>query len=93
MAGIRVDTAAYADCVIPPYYDSLVAKLIAYGHDRSEAMTRMQRALDTFVVEGIHTSIPIHQRIMADTEFVLGNFDTNFIKKFMREGKVGVAAT
>jgi acetyl-CoA carboxylase biotin carboxylase subunit len=93
MMGIRVDTAAYTGCVIPPYYDSLVAKLIAYGHDRTEAITRMQRALDMFVVEGIQTSIPIHQRIMADTDFLLGNFDTNFIKKFSREQKVGVTTT
>jgi acetyl-CoA carboxylase biotin carboxylase subunit len=93
MAGIRVDTAAYSDCMMPPYYDSLVAKLIAYGGDRMEAMTRMQRALDMFVVEGIYTSIPIHQRIMADTDFVLGNFDTNYIKKFLRENRVGVAVS
>ena len=90
MMGIRVDTAAFTDCVIPPYYDSLVAKLIAYGQDRTEAMTHMQRALDMFVIEGIHTSIPIHQQIMADTDFVLGNFDTNYIKKFTQENKVGV---
>jgi acetyl-CoA carboxylase, biotin carboxylase subunit len=63
--GIRVDTAAYQEGVIPPYYDSLIAKLIAYGADRGEAIARMQRALDLFVVEGIHTSIPLHQRILV----------------------------
>ena len=89
MTGIRVDTAAYSDCLIPPYYDSLVAKLIAHGRDRTEAITRMQRALDLFVVEGIHTSIPIHQRIMADPDFVLGNFDTNYVMRFTREQVVG----
>ncbi len=89
MTGIRLDTAACAECVIPPYYDSLVAKLIAYGRDRMEAITRMQRALDLFVVEGIHTSIPIHQQIMADPDFVLANFDTNYVKKFIQEQKVG----
>ena len=88
MSGIRVDTAACANCVISPYYDSLVAKLIASGSDRTEAITRMQRALDMFVVEGIQTSIPIHQQIMADPDFVLGNFDTNYVKKFMQEQKV-----
>ena len=62
--GIRVDTAAYQDGVISPYYDSLVAKLIAYGSDRAEAIARMQRALGMFVVEGIYTSIPLHQRIL-----------------------------
>ncbi|MGO4883046.1 MAG: acetyl-CoA carboxylase biotin carboxylase subunit [Bryobacteraceae bacterium] len=81
--GVRVDTLAHTDCVITPYYDSLVAKLITYGGDRMEAIHRMQRALEMFVVEGIHTSIPLHQRIMADSDFQAGRFDTNFIKRFM----------
>ncbi len=80
--GVRVDTAAYAECVIPPYYDSLVAKLITHGRDRAEAIARMRRALEMFVVEGIHTSIPLHQRILADPDFIAGRFDTNFIKRF-----------
>jgi len=80
--GVRVDTWAYTDCVIPPYYDSLVAKLIAYGRDRAEAIRRMHRALEMFIVEGIHTSIPMHQRILADPDFQAGRFDTNFIKRF-----------
>jgi acetyl-CoA carboxylase biotin carboxylase subunit len=78
-AGIRVDTAAYQDGVIPPYYDSLVAKLIARGADRAEAIARMQRALDMFVVEGIYTSIPLHQRILANEEFRAGRIDTGFL--------------
>jgi acetyl-CoA carboxylase biotin carboxylase subunit len=73
--------------VISPYYDSLVAKLIAYGRDRAEAIQRMTRALDTFVVEGIYTSIPLHQRIMANAEFRSGKFDTNFIPRLMAAGK------
>jgi acetyl-CoA carboxylase biotin carboxylase subunit len=81
-AGVRVDTAAYTDCVIPPYYDSLVAKLITYGNDRTEAIARMKRALEMFVVEGIYTTIPLHQRILADPDFVAGRFDTNFVKRF-----------
>jgi len=81
--GVRVDTWAYTDCVIPPYYDSLVAKLITYGVDRQEAIQRMQRALGMFIVEGIHTSIPLHQKILADPDFQAGKFDTNFIKRFM----------
>ncbi|HVY93482.1 MAG TPA: carbamoyl phosphate synthase, partial [Bryobacteraceae bacterium] len=81
--GVRVDTHAYQDGVIPPYYDSLVAKLIAYGADRDEAIARMKRALDLFVVEGIHTSIPLHRRIMNEPDFVAGTFDTNFIKRWM----------
>jgi acetyl-CoA carboxylase biotin carboxylase subunit len=81
--GVRVDTMAHTDCVITPYYDSLVAKLVVYGGDRAEAIRRMQRALEMFVVEGIHTSIPLHQRILADADFQAGRFDTNFIKRFM----------
>jgi acetyl-CoA carboxylase biotin carboxylase subunit len=81
--GVRVDTWAYTDCVIPPFYDSLVAKLITYGSDREEAIRRMQRALSMFIVEGIYTSIPMQQRILADPDFQAGRFDTNFIKRFM----------
>jgi acetyl-CoA carboxylase, biotin carboxylase subunit len=77
--GIRVDTAAYTDYVIPPFYDSLIAKLIAYGRDRTEAIARMRRALDMFVVEGIYTTIPLHQRIMIDPDFIAGKFDTSFL--------------
>jgi acetyl-CoA carboxylase biotin carboxylase subunit len=85
--GIRVDTSAYTDYVIPPYYDSLVAKLIAYGADRTEAIARMRRALEMFVVEGIYTTIPLHQRILADPEFVAGNTDTHFLKRYFESGR------
>ena len=81
--GIRVDTAAYADAVIPPYYDSLIAKLIAHGRDRSEAIARMHGALDGFVVQGIKTTIPLHKRILADPEFVAGKFDTHFLERLL----------
>ena len=81
--GVRVDTAAYADCVIPPYYDSLLAKLITHGQDRDEAIARMRRALEMFVVEGIHTSISLHQRILAERDFLEGRFDTNFVNRFV----------
>lgn len=81
--GVRVDTAAYTDGVIPPYYDSLVAKLIAYGGDRKEAIMRMKRALEMFVVEGVHTSIPLHLEILNDEEFVRSEIDTNFIQRFL----------
>jgi len=85
--GIRVDTAAYAEGVIPPYYDSLIAKLVARGRDRDEAISRMSRALDMFVVEGIYTSIPLHQRIMRDPDFRAGNFDTKFMERFLEQTK------
>jgi len=80
--GVRVDTWGYQDCVIPPFYDSLIAKLVTYGSDRKEAIDRMQRALGMFIVEGIHTSIPLHQKILAEADFQAGKFDTNFIKRF-----------
>ncbi|MEO8659204.1 MAG: acetyl-CoA carboxylase biotin carboxylase subunit [Bryobacteraceae bacterium] len=79
--GVRVDTAAYTDAIIPPYYDSLVAKLITHGKDRSEAIQRMNRALDMFVIEGIYTTIPLHQRILANEDFLAGRLDTNFISR------------
>ena len=79
--GVRVDTACYADAVIPPYYDSLIAKIIAHGRDRSEAIARMKGALGGFVVEGIKTTIPLQKRILADPDFVAGKFDTHFIER------------
>jgi acetyl-CoA carboxylase, biotin carboxylase subunit len=80
--GIRVDTAAHADGVIPPYYDSLVAKLIAFGDTRTESIARMRRALEMFVVEGIKTSIPLHRKILADPDFAEGRLDTHFLDRF-----------
>ena len=81
--GIRVDTALYAEGVVPPYYDSLIAKLVARGKDRDEAISRMQRALEMFIVEGIFTTIPLHQRILRDPDFRSGNFDTKFMERFL----------
>jgi acetyl-CoA carboxylase, biotin carboxylase subunit len=79
--GIRVDTACYADAVIPPYYDSLIAKIIAHGDNRAEAIARMNCALDGFVVEGIKTTIALHKRILADPDFIAGKFDTHFLDR------------
>jgi len=81
--GVRVDTAAYTDGIIPPYYDSLVAKLIVHGRDRTEAIARMKRALSMFVVEGIYTTIPLHERILENEDFVAGNFDTAFLSHLL----------
>ena len=72
--GVRIDTAAYAEGTIPPYYDSLIAKLVVRGKDRSEAISRMSRAFGMFIVEGIYTTIPLHRRILADPEFPRGEF-------------------
>ena len=86
--GVRVDTAAYAEAIIPPYYDSLIAKLITHGKDRQEAMSRMARALEMFIVQGIYTTIPLHRRILADKEFQQGKFDTNFMARFFERTKL-----
>lgn len=81
--GVRIDTAAYAEGTIPPYYDSLIAKLVVRGKDRDEACARMARALEMFIVEGIFTTIPLHQRILADPDFRAAKFDTTFIERFL----------
>lgn len=82
--GVRVDTHAYAQYIIPPFYDSLVAKLITHGKDREEAICRMKRCLEESVIEGIDTTIPFHQRILEDDAFVAGDFDTKFVEQFQR---------
>jgi acetyl-CoA carboxylase biotin carboxylase subunit len=86
--GVRVDTAAHADAVISPYYDSLIAKLIVHGRDRAEALARMRRALEMFVIEGIKTSLPLHQRIFADSDFEAGRIHTHFLERLgLTQGK------
>jgi acetyl-CoA carboxylase biotin carboxylase subunit len=82
--GIRVDSHAFAGYTIPPNYDSLVAKLIAYGRNREEAISRMRRALDEMVIEGIATTIPVHKKIMAHPEFIAGHATTSFIAEFIK---------
>jgi acetyl-CoA carboxylase biotin carboxylase subunit len=81
--GVRVDTAQYAESVVPPYYDSLIAKLIVHGVDRAEAIAKMERALSQFVVQGIETSISLHQAIFADPGFRAGEFDTKFMERLL----------
>jgi acetyl-CoA carboxylase biotin carboxylase subunit len=81
--GVRVDTAQYAEGVIPPYYDSLIAKLIVHGCDRAEAIAKMERALSQFVVQGVETSITLHQEIFQDSGFRAGEFDTGFMERFL----------
>ena len=77
--GVRVDTAAYAEYDVPPYYDSLIAKVIAHGANRDEAIRRMDRALRTFIVEGIQTTIPLHLKILAEKRFRSGDISTTFL--------------
>ena len=89
--GVRVDTAQYAEGVVPPYYDSLIAKLIVHGRDRAEAIAKMERALSQFIVQGIETSISLHQEIFADPAFRAGDFNTSFMETFLAR-RVPVAA-
>ncbi|HEV2215340.1 MAG TPA: acetyl-CoA carboxylase biotin carboxylase subunit [Terracidiphilus sp.] len=81
--GVRVDTAQYSEGVVPPYYDSLIAKLIVHANTRAEAIARMERALSQFIVQGIDTSIPLHQAIFQDEDFREGRFDTKFMERFL----------
>ena len=79
---MRIDTAAHTDCVIPPYYDSMIAKVIAHGRDRNEAIARMRRALEMTVIEGIKTTIPLHLKILNDPDFQAGRLSTSFMDRY-----------
>jgi len=81
--GVRVDSALYAGYVVPPYYDSMVAKLIVHAPTRPEAIARMRRAIDEFAVMGIQTSLPLHQRILADPTFQAGTYDIHWLERFV----------
>ena len=81
--GVRVDSALYAGCVVPPFYDSLVAKLIVSAPTRTEAIARMRRALDEFAILGVRTTVPLHQRIMNDAEFAAGDYTIHWLERFV----------
>ena len=78
--GVRVDSAAYPGYTIPPYYDSMIAKVITFGNNREEAISRMKRALSEFVIEGVHTTIPFHLKLLNNDTFVDGHFNTKFLE-------------
>jgi acetyl-CoA carboxylase, biotin carboxylase subunit len=78
--GVRVDSAAYPGYVIPPYYDSMIAKVITYGKTRDEAISRMKRSLSEFVIEGVHTTIPFHLKLLNHDKFIEGEFNTKFLE-------------
>jgi len=80
---VRVDTFAHAECTIPPYYDSLIAKIIVHGRDRQEAIARMRRTLEMTVIDGIKTSIPLQLKILAEPDFVAGRLGTAFMERFL----------
>ncbi len=85
--GVRVDTSAYTQYVIPPYYDSMIAKLIVHADTRDDAIKRMQRALDEFIVEGVKTTIPMHMKVLADPDFQQGNISTKFMERYYNPAK------
>jgi acetyl-CoA carboxylase biotin carboxylase subunit len=84
--GVRVDTAIYTGYVIPSHYDSLIAKLIVHGKDREEAIARMRRALDEFIIEGVKTTIPFHKKVIDNPDFIKGDFNTMFVEKMNNTG-------
>lgn len=86
--GVRVDTHAYAGYVVPPYYDSLIGKVITHGNSRDEAIVRMRLALESFIIEGVHTTIPFILEIMSDASYTAGAIDTRFVDRWMEGGKV-----
>jgi acetyl-CoA carboxylase, biotin carboxylase subunit len=90
--GVRIDTFAHAECTVPPYYDSLLAKIIAHGRDRQEAIARMRRTLEMTVIEGIKTTVPLHLKILLEPDFVAGRLGTAFMDRFMPKSKPGTLA-
>ena len=80
--GIRIDTHVYSGYIIPPHYDSMIAKLITTAQTREEAINKMERALDEFLIEGVKTTIPFHQKVMAHPKFLSGKYTTKFMDTF-----------
>jgi acetyl-CoA carboxylase biotin carboxylase subunit len=87
--GVRVETFAHADCIVSPFYDSMIAKIIVHGRDRQEAIARMRRTLEMTVIEGIRTTIPLHLRILAEPDFAAGKLSTSFMERFLARRNTG----
>jgi len=81
--GVRVDSGLYSGYTVPPFYDSMIAKLIVHGNNRNECMMRLRRALSEFVIDGLHTSIPLHQRLMEEPDVINGNYDIHWLERFV----------
>ncbi|HER25789.1 MAG TPA: acetyl-CoA carboxylase biotin carboxylase subunit, partial [Rhodospirillales bacterium] len=81
--GIRVDSAIYSGYTVPPYYDSMIAKLIVHGANRNECLMRLRRALGEYVIDGLDTSLPLHQRLMSEVDFINGDYDIHWLEKFV----------
>jgi len=90
--GVRVDTYAHTECTVSPYYDSLIAKIMTHGRDRREAIARMRRTLEMTVIEGIHTTIPMHLRVLDDPDFLAGRLSTSFMERYQPAQPPGSAA-
>jgi acetyl-CoA carboxylase biotin carboxylase subunit len=87
--GVRVDSALYSGYVVPPHYDSLVAKLIVHGKSRNECLMRLRRALEEFVIGGIETTIPLHQRLLAESAFIDGDYDIHWLERWLEDTRDG----
>jgi acetyl-CoA carboxylase, biotin carboxylase subunit len=85
--GVRIDSHAYAGYTIPPYYDSMIGKLITYGKDRAESMNRMSRALSEYMITGVKTTIPFEQAILQDPDFRRGTYTTAFVERILSGAK------
>jgi acetyl-CoA carboxylase biotin carboxylase subunit len=90
--GMRIDTFAHSECLVSPYYDSMIAKIITHGRDRQEAIARMRRTLEMTVVDGIQTTVPLHLKILAEADFVAGRLGTGFMERFAPKAKPGALA-
>jgi acetyl-CoA carboxylase biotin carboxylase subunit len=91
--GVRVDTAIYSGYVIPSNYDSLIAKLIVHGKDRTEAIAKMKRSLDEFIIEGVNTTVPFHKKVLNNPEFISGNFNTTFVEKINGNSQENISSS
>jgi len=81
--GVRVDSALYQGYAVPPYYDSLISKLVVHGKSRNECLMRLRRALEEYVIGGIETTIPLHQRLVGAAEFIDGDYDVHWLERFV----------
>jgi acetyl-CoA carboxylase biotin carboxylase subunit len=84
--GVRIDSALYQGYTVPPQYDSLVAKLVVHGSSRNECLMRLRRSLGEYVIAGIETTIPLHQRLVAEPDFINGDYDIHWLERFLARG-------
>jgi acetyl-CoA carboxylase biotin carboxylase subunit len=89
---VRVDSAAYQGYVIPPYYDSLIGKLIVHGRTRTEALMRLRRALDEFIIDGVETTLPLFRALVRNTEVQNGQYDIHWLEEFLKDGAAAEAS-